>query len=280
MTVRSKLVYALAAVLAFLPLSSLLITQSILAIENSYDSTLLINSEAIEITDIIAYDQYNNNITHLLDEVDAEGKPILFSVLEATDHYLLFDFHGGKIDGVPITISNIQFELANDTATELLHGLVYLRFKNIMPNSWEQDFVDDINSLYTEYYEQPAGTVSFVWVKIIGASAGTLLGLATVLFVVLRKSTKALVKRYWRISVLVALIQGTLILGLITWVIGDIFHVFAATTIGWAIFLGVEKLAVVKGYLARPTMAPTEELPTALTEVRMGIDNLLAKYRK
>ena len=52
------------------------------------------------------------------------------------------------------------------------------------------------------------------------------------MLVILRKSTKALVKRYWRIAVLVALIEGTLILGLITWIVADIFQVFAAATVG------------------------------------------------
>ena len=289
---KSKIVYGIAGLLAFLPLSILVVIQSIFALEASYDTTLTVDANQMQIVDIIVYDAYNHNISNVIEETDADGKPILWSIIEATDKYIIIDFHGGKINDARVDISAIQFELEDNTVTELLHGIVYLKFKNVAmsptsPNwardAWLRDFIEDLNELYVLYYEQPQGTISFVWVKIITASIGTLLGIVTVVLVILRKSTKALVKRYWRIAVLVALIEGTIILGLITWIVADIFQVFAAATIGWVLFLGTEKLARIKGYLE--TATTTGELPEVLplevrADIQASVDSILAKYRK
>jgi len=288
MKFRSKIVYLIAGLLAFLPLSILIVVQSIFALEASYDSTLIVDANKMHISSVIAYDEYNKDITYLMDRVDNEGKPILFSILEATNKYILYDFHGGKIDGKQISISGIQFELRGNTVTKLLNGVVYLQFKNVAfepshaawaRDAWARDFIEDANTLYKDHFEKPASTVSFIWVKIITASLGTILGMITVLFVVLRKSTKALIKRYWRIAVLVALAEGTIILGLIAWVVVDIFQVFAAATIGWAIFLGVEKIAMIKGYLDGFTRNLNEVPPETLLALRASIDDIVAKYK-
>jgi len=282
MNIRSKIVYGIAGLLAFIPLFILVIVQSIFALEASYDSTLIIDGSKVEIVDIIAYNMYNEDITDLLEANDKDGKPIVFSIIEATDKYILFDFHGGKVDSKQVQVLGIQFVLADGSKTELLQGVVYLRFRNVNVDSWLGDFIEDTLVIYNNHYKQPAGTVSFVWVKIIAASVGTIIGLATVLFVILRKSTKALVKRYWRTAVLVSLIQGTIILGLITWIVADIFQVFAAATVGWTIFLITEKVAINKGYLVSSTgVQLAEDLPPeALVDMQASIDNILAKYRK
>ncbi len=288
MNLKSKIVYGIAGALAFLPLSVLIVMQSIFALEASYDSKLVIDANKMQIVDIILYDEYNNNISQFTNYTDTDGKPILFSIIEATDKYILIDFHGGKINNKDITVYSVQFELEDNTVTELLRGIVYLQFKNVAmtsPNlnwerdAWARDFIEDFNELYVEFYEQPAGTISYLWVKIITASIGTILGLVTVLLVILRKSTKALVKRYWRIAVLVALAEGTLILGLIAWIVTDIFQVFAAATVGWIIFLGSEKFSMWKGYLDTPqvnTVLDAEIKASLETDVAA----ILAKYRK
>ena len=292
MKIKNKIVYGIVGALSFLPLSILVILQSIFALEASYDSMLVIDASKIQIVDIIVYNEYNTNISHLIEVKDTSGKPILFSIIEATDKYIIIDFHGAKVNNNTVTISGVQFELEDNTVTELLHGIVYLRFKNVAmtpdnPNwardAWARDFIEDFNDLYVEFYEQPAGTISYIWVKIITASIGTLIGLVTVLFVILRKSTKALVKRYWRIAVLVALIEGTLILGFITWIVADIFQVFAAATAGWIVFLGAEKIAIIKGFLE--TTPSTQTIPNELSapevaNLEAAVDTLLAKYRK
>lgn len=283
MRFKNKIVYGILGVLGFIPIFMLVIIQSIFALEAAYDSKLVIDAEETTIAAIIMYDAYNNQITDFPNYED--GKPILISIIEATDEYVLLDLHGGKANNTRIEISGMQFELEDGTKTKLVSGVVYIVYKNVdmTQNTWLTDFIEDTNQLYNTYYKQPQGTVSFVWVKIITASIGTLIGLGLVLLVVLRKSTKELVKRYWRISVLVAFINATMILGFISWLITDIFQVFAAATVGWMIFLGAEKLAKIKGYIE--TASITGELPselpaTAKVEIEAQISNILAKYRK
>ena len=292
MKLRDKIVYGIAGLLAFLPLSALVIIQSVFALEGSYDSKLVIDADKITVGEVIVYDSYNTNITHLVDYKDEDGKPVLYSIIEATGQYVIIDFHGGEIVDEEVKISGLQFRMADGSATELLRGIVYLQFKNVAMfeddvdwarDAWLRDFINDLNELYKVYYEQPQGTIPYIWLKIITASIGTILGLLTVMLVILRKSTKALVKRYWRIAVLVALIEGTLILGLITWIVADIFQVFAAATVGWLIFLGAEHIAKVKGYLDNSTV--TGELPDSLPNeailaVQSNVEAILAKYRK
>lgn len=293
MNVKNKIVYGIAGLLAFLPLSILVIIQSIFALEASYDSKLVIDADEFNVANIIVYDAYNNDITDLADSIDLETrKPILFSIIEATNGYLIIDFHGGEIADQEVNISGIQFIASDSTKSELLRGIVYLQFKNVAMDSedlnysrdaWLRDFIEDMVVLYEVHYEQPVGTIPYIWFKIIMASVGTVIGLATVLLIVLRKSTKALVKRYWRISVLVALIEGTIILGLITWIIADIFQVFAAATVGWLIFLGVEKFAKIKGYLEVivSTDPPVETLqPNTLAAIQANVESILLNYKK
>lgn len=292
MKLRDKIVYGIAGLLAFLPLSALVIIQSVFALEGSYDSKLVIDADKITVGEVIVYDSYNTNITHLVDYKDEDGKPVLYSIIEATGQYVIIDFHGGEIADEEVNVSGLQFRMADGSSTELLRGIVYLQFKNVAMfeddvdwarDAWLRDFINDLNELYEVYYEQPQGTIPYIWLKIITASIGTILGLLTVMLVILRKSTKALVKRYWRIAVLVALIEGTLILGLITWIVADIFQVFAAATVGWLIFLGAEHIAKVKGYLDNSTV--TGELPDSLPNeailaVQSNVEAILAKYRK
>lgn len=292
MKLRDKIVYGIAGLLAFLPLSALVIIQSVFALEGSYDSKLVIDADKITVGEVIVYDSYNTNITHLVDYKDEDGKPVLYSIIEATSQYVIIDFHGGKIADEKVKISGLQFRMADGTSTELLRGIVYLQFKNVAMfeedvdwnrDIWLRDFITNLNELYEVYYEQPQGTIPYIWLKIITASIGTIIGLLTVMLVILRKSTKALVKRYWRIAVLVALIEGTLILGLITWIVADIFQVFAAATVGWLIFLGTEYIAKIKGYLDSSTK--TGELPDSLPDetilaVQSNVEAILAKYRK
>lgn len=292
MKLRDKIVYGIAGLLAFLPLSALVIIQSVFALEGSYDSKLVIDADKFTVGEVIVYDSYNTNITHLVDYNDEEGKPVLYSIIEATGQYVIIDFHGGEIADEEVNVSGLQFRMADGSSTELLRGIVYLQFKNVAMfeddvdwarDAWLRDFINDLNELYEVYYEQPQGTIPYIWLKIITASIGTILGLLTVMLVILRKSTKALVKRYWRIAVLVALIEGTLILGLITWIVADIFQVFAAATVGWLIFLGAEHIAKVKGYLDSSTV--TGELPDSLPNeailaVQSNVEAILAKYRK
>ncbi len=292
MKIRSKIVYGIAGILAFLPLSFLVILQSVFALKASYDDKLVINADENTIVDIVVYDQYNDDITNYFDAEDPEGKPILFSIIEATNGYAIIEFHGGKLDDELVEILGIQFVFADSTKSEVLSGIVYLQFKNVameasnlnwVRDAWLRDFIEDIVVIYKVHFERPAGTIPYIWLKIITASVGTLIGLVTVLFIVLRKSTKALVKRYWRIAVLVALLEGTIILGLITWIVADIFQVFGAATIGWAIFLGAEKIAQIKGYLDSPTATDelTETLPPqAIASVQAKIDDILAKYKR
>lgn len=288
MNIRNKLAYGILGILGFLPIVILVIIQSVFALEASYDSKLVINANDMKVVDIKIYDSYNEDITSIIETKDDDGKPILFSVIEATSKYLILDFHGGKIDDNQVSISSIQFILEDETKTELLNGIVYLQFKNVAMteadinwarDAWIRDFIEDFNELYKIYYEKPAGTISYIWLKIITASIGTILGLVSVLFVLLRKSTKALVKRYWRIAVLVAFIEATIILGLIAWIVVDIFQVFAAATVGWIIFLGGEKFAKFKGYLEIPAKA-TVANSLVPPEVQLSIDAILAQYRK
>lgn len=292
MKLRDKIVYGIAGLLAFLPLSALVIIQSVFALEGSYDSKLVINADKITVGEVIVYDSYNTNITHLVDYKDEEGKPVLYSIIEATGQYVIIDFHGGEIADEEVNISGLQFRMADGSSTELLRGIVYLQFKNVAMfeddvdwnrDIWLRDFINDLNELYEVYYEQPQGTIPYIWLKIITASIGTILGLLTVMLVILRKSTKALVKRYWRIAVLVALIEGTLILGLITWIVADIFQVFAAATVGWLVFLGAEHIAKIKGYLDNSTVTgeSSDSLPNeAILAVQSNVEAILAKYRK
>lgn len=292
MKIRNKIVYGISGLLAFLPLSILVIFQSIFALEASYDSKLVINSNEITIVDIVAYDAYNEIITDDLEAVDEDGKFTLWSIIEATDEYLLLDFHGGKLAGTKVEISGVQFILDGGLKSELLNGVVYLQFKNIgmtsdhpnwVKDAWTRDFIEDLNDEYNLHYKQEQGTISFVWVKIITASLGTLIGIVTVGLVILRKSTKALVKRYWRVAVLVALIEGTIVLGFITWIVADIFQVFIAATIGWVLFIGSEELAKIKGYLDAPASSDpiATDLPAAeIANLEASIDKVLAKYRK
>jgi hypothetical protein len=291
MKIRSKIAYSISGILGFLPLSVLVILQSIFALEASYDSKLVIDANKITITDVLVYDGYNELITELYTIVDENGQPLLFSIIEATKDYAIINIHGGKVANSDVRISSIQFVLSDGTKTELLHGIVYLQFKNVAttitnPNwvrdTWIREFAESNLNLYKLYYEQPAGTISYIWLKIITASLGTLIGIVTVILIVLRKSTKALVKKYWRISVLVALFEGTLILGLIAWLIVDIFQVFAAATVGWALFLGTEKLAKIKGYLDTNAVSgeSPELLPEQVAAIHSSVEAVLAKYRK
>ena len=292
MKLRDKIVYGIAGLLAFLPLSALVIIKSVFALEGSYDSKLVIDADKITVGEVIVYDSYNTNITHLVDYKDEDGKPVLYSIIEATGQYVIIDFHGGEIADEEVKISGLQFKMADGSATELLRGIVYLQFKNVAMfeedvdwnrDIWLRDFINDLNELYEVYYEQPQGTIPYIWLKIITASIGTIIGLLTVMLVILRKSTKALVKRYWRIAVLVALIEGTLILGLITWIVADIFQVFAAATVGWLIFLGAEHIAKIKGYLDNSTITGelSDSLPNeAILAVQSNVEAILAKYRK
>lgn len=292
MKLRDKIVYGIAGLLAFLPLSALIIIQSVFALEGSYDSKLVIDADKFTVGEVIVYDSYNTNITHLVDYNDEEGKPVLYSIIEATGQYVIIDFHGGEIADEEVNVSGLQFRMADGSSTELLRGIVYLQFKNVAMfeddvdwarDAWLRDFINDLNELYKVYYEQPQGTIPYIWLKIITASIGTILGLLTVMLVILRKSTKALVKRYWRIAVLVALIEGTLILGLITWIVADIFQVFAAATVGWLIFLGAEHIAKIKGYLDNSTVTGelSDSLPNeAILAVQSNVEAILAKYRK
>jgi len=288
MKLSKKIVYGIAGLLAFLPLSILVIFQSIFALEASYDSKVVIDANKITINDITVYDTYGNTLDSVFEDIDEDGKLILWSIIEATNEYMILDLHGGKIDGEQVDILGIQFGQTNGGNSKILSGVVYIQFKHVaMLNTdtnysrdfWIRDFIEDINTEYRANYEKPMGTISYVWVKIITASLGTILGIITVAFVVLRKSTKALVKRYWRIAVLVALIEGTMVLGLITWLVTDIFQVFAAATVGWLIFLGSEKFALWKGYLDTP------QVDTALdAEIKASVENdvaaILAKYKK
>ena len=289
---RNKIVYGIAGLLAFLPLSMLVVLQSIFALEASYDTKLVIDADEMTIVSAMVYDSYGNDVTEQFEAVDEDNKPVLWSIIEATDNYMILDLHGGDLDDQRVDLLGIQFTLADNTKTEILQGIVYLQFKHVTivradpdynRDAWIRDFIEDINLLYTEFYEQPAGTISYIWVKIITASIGTILGIISVGLVILRKSTKALVKRYWRIAVLVALIEGTIILGLITWIVTDIFQVFAAATAGWIMFLGTEKLAKIKGYL--DTASTTGELPDVLpaeaqADIQASIEAILGKYRK
>ena len=61
---------------------------------------------------------------------------------------------------------------------------------NWVKDAWTRDFIEDLNDEYNLHYKQEQGTISFVWVKIITASLGTLIGIVTVGLVILRKSTK------------------------------------------------------------------------------------------
>ena len=293
MRIRNKIAYGIIGLLGFMPMSVLVILQSIFALQASYDSKLVIDANEISIVDIIVYNQYNQEITDLIDSaVDEDGKPLLFSIIEATDTYTILEFQKAKVAEEQVEVLGMQFILSDGTKTEVLQGIIYLQYKNIVidgtdPNwsrdAWIRDFSADMLMLYRVWYEQPQGTISYIWLKIIAASAGTLLGIVTVLFVVLRKSTKALVKRYWRIAVLVALIEGTIVLGLITWIVGDMFRVFAAATMGWAMFLGSEHIAKIKGYLN--TASTTDELPEVLpvtvrADIEATVESILGKYRK
>lgn len=288
MKVRNKIVYGLMGLLGFLPLSILIVVQSIFALNAAFDTKLTIDADKITVVDMIMYDTYNNIIT---DSFDAEGKggiPIMFTIVEATETYLIVDLHGGEVNDEQLDISGLQFVLSDGSKTKLARGIMYLQFKNVAMTSdnpnysrdfWIRDFIEDMNVTYTVWFEQPAGTVSYVWVKIITASLGTLIGMATVGLVVLRKSTKALVKRYWRAAVLVTLIEGTIILGLITWIISDIFQVFAAATVGWLMFLGAEQVAKHFGYIDTPKMANTTD-EALIANVEADVNSILAKYRK
>lgn len=280
MKLKHKLIYGIAGLLGFLPLSLLVIMQSIFALEASYDSKLIIDASMITINEMIVYDKYNDIITHI-ETRDSDGKPVLYSVIEATEKYAIINYHGTK--NTPI--SNIQFITIEGNKTELLNGIVYLKFENVDMTQYSplQEFIQDTIITYKEYFEKPAGTISYLWVQIIAASLGTIIGLITVLIVVLRKSTKALVKRYWRIAVLVGLIEGTIILGFIAWIATDMFQVFASATLGWMLFLGTEKLAKIKGYLDTASTASLlpDELPLeAIEDVEARFNNLIASYRK
>lgn len=288
MKTKTKIVYGIAILLSFLPLSVLVVIQSIFALQGSYDTKLTVDADEATIVDIIAYDQYNEDITDLLELNDEDGKAVLFSVIEATKEYMILELHGGKVDNNKVRISGLQFILSNGQKTELVRGIAYLRFKNVgmqsdSPNwvrdAWLRDFILDIEVLYETHYEQPAGTISYLWIKIIAASVGTLLGIVTVGLVILRKATKALVRRYWRIAVLVALFEGTIILGVIAWIVSDMWQVFGAATIGWAIFLGTEKIAMTKGYIDTPAPAqmPLSEVSAM---VQNDINSILAKYKR
>lgn len=287
MKTRNKIVYGISILLSFLPLSILVVLQSIFALKASFDSKLVINADEMNITAIIVYDSYNNDISNIIESIDDDGKPIMFSIIEATNKYAIIDFHGGELEDTEINILGIQFVLDNATKTEVQNGVVYLQFKNVVfdradpdyyRDVWIRDFILDIEELYKVHFEQPQGTISYIWLKIITASIGTIIGIVTVALVILRKSTKALVKRYWRIAVLVALVEATILLGLITWIVTDIFQVFAAATAGWVIFLGSEKFAKFKGYLDIPAKANADQ--AIQTEVAFTIEQLLAQYRK
>jgi hypothetical protein len=274
--------------LGFLPLSILIVVQSIFALDATFDTKLVIDADEVTVVDILMYDSYNNIITDSFDAEGEGGKPIMFTIVEATETYLIVDLHGGEVEDEQLEISGFQFVLSDGSKTELTRGIMYLQFKNVAMTSdnpdyyrdfWIRDFIEDMNVTYEVWFEQPAGTVSYVWVKIITASIGTLIGMTTVALVVLRKSTKALVKRYWRVSVLVALIEGTIILGLITWIIADIFQVFAAATVGWLMFLGAEQTAKHFGYIEAPRMAQALD-EEVRANVEADVNSILDKYRK
>ena len=56
MKLRDKIVYGIAGLLAFLPLSALVIIQSVFALEGSYDSKLVIDADKITVGEVIVYD--------------------------------------------------------------------------------------------------------------------------------------------------------------------------------------------------------------------------------
>jgi len=286
MKLREKIAYGIAGLLAFLPLSILVVVQSIFALEASYDSKIVIDANEITINGMYEYDLYGNDIDSIFEDIDEDGKLILWSIIEATDKYMILNLHGGKINNKQIDILGIQFWQDNEVKTEIASGIVYIKFKNVAMNeedlnyvrdAWLRDFIEDINVEYKVHYEKPAGTISYMWLKVIAASLGTIIGILTVGLVILRKSTKALVKRYWRVAVLVALIEGTVILGFIAWIVTDIFQVFAAATVGWIIFLGAENIAKIKGYIDTPAMA--EPVPE-LINIQADIQDIIAKYRR
>jgi len=285
---KSKIVYGLAGMLAFIPLIILIILQSLAALEANYDTKIIIDADNMSFSNVVAYDVYNNDITTLFNTLDENGKPILWSIVEVTNDSIILDIHGGKIEGIKTEVSGLQFVSSTNQRSTLGRGIIYIQFKNLASDSSDENYdrdkdwllyIDTLKSMYTTYYEQPTGTVSYAWLKIISVSAGTLIGIFTVSLVILRKSTKALVKRYWRISVLVTLIEGSLILGLINWLVGDIFLVFVAVTIGWSLFIGTEKIAKLKGYL-ETTPASNESTSELVSAVTNDMANLLRKYRK
>jgi len=291
MKTKNKIAYGIAGLLAFLPLTILVIFQSIFALEASFDSKLVINADEMTIVDIIVYDNYNNDITELMEVRGEDFAPVIYSIIEATTEYVIIDFHGGEIAEEQIKVSNIQFVMADDTKTELLNGIVYLKFQkvameptdvNYARDVWLRDFIEDMRIIYKAHFEEPVGTISYVWVKIITASIGTIIGIATVALVILRKSTKALVKRYWRVAVLVALIEGTIILGLITWIVADIFQVFAAATVGWIMFLGTEKLAIIKGYIETSTLPSSTTIlsDAEKLDITANVEAIVAKFKR
>ena len=64
--------------------------------------------------------------------------------------------------------------MADGSSTELLRGIVYLQFKNVAMfeddvdwarDAWLRDFINDLNELYEVYYEQPQGTIPYIWLK-------------------------------------------------------------------------------------------------------------------
>jgi len=292
MKTKTKLVYGIAGLLGFLPLAILVFVQSLFALDSGYDVKLVIDANETTMINMVAYDNYNALITDLYVR-DEDSKPLLFTVIEATNEYAIIDFHGAEVNDVDIGILGIQFITDNNTKSEMLQGIVYLRYKNVItdesdPNyardAWIREFANTMRILYKAYFEQPVGTIPYLWLKIIGASIGTILGLVTVLLVILRKSTKALVKRYWRIAVLVGLAEGTIILGLITWIVSDMFQVFASATIGWLLFLGFEKFAKSKGYLESSISTNTLPTPTAVgelpPEVQLSIDQIVARFKR
>ncbi len=283
MKLKSKIIYGLGGLLGVTPLIILIIIKSVFVLNNAYDSKLTIDAADKQMVNMVVYDNYNNDITQLLElAIDENGKPLLFTIQEATSSYMFIDWHGGEYEDEFIKISSIQFIYEDDSVSELLSGVTYLNFKNVeQANQSTLLFIANAKTLYRQYFEQVEGAISIIVTKVVAASIGTVLGIATALFIILRKSTKALVKRYWRISVLVALIESTMILGFISWIATDMFQVLLAISSGWVLFIGIEKLAMIKGYLETPTTNEmTTTSPIQFELVKTDISNILAKYKK
>ncbi len=280
MKLKSKLVYAISVILGIIPVTVLVLIQSILALNAVYDSKLVIDGDEQNVIAIIAYDEYNNIMTNtILNSVDEDGQPILYSIREAGPDFLLIDYHGGKVENEEVNILGIQIILEDGYKSKLLTGVVYLKFENIPEGTYLADYIANMNTTYTTYFQEKTTMISVIIVKVVAASIGTILGIVTALLIILRKGTKALVKRYWRISIMVGLSEATIILGVISWIATDMFWVLGAITVGVGIFFGLEKLAMAKGYLDKPKVIIETQQAISL-DLQQEVSNIIAKYRK